>query len=50
VQSVGFEPGRASEERNLYRFETTCGWVNDKRSLIFKWTIPLSAIEPAVKS
>ncbi len=27
--------------RNLYRFETTWGWVNDDKISIFEWTIPL---------
>jgi len=28
----------SAEERNVYRFETTWGWVNDDRIFIFKWT------------
>ncbi len=31
-----------SEQTHSYRFGTTWGWVNDDRSFIFEWTIPLS--------
>ncbi len=31
----------STEDRNSYRFGTTCGYVNDNRINIFGWTIPL---------
>ncbi len=31
----------SAEQRNLYRFGTTWGWVNDDRIFLFGWTIPL---------
>ncbi len=35
------------EERNLYRFGTTLGWVNDDSILIFGWTISLKKSQNA---
>ncbi len=32
----------STEEINLYRVETTWGWVNDDRIFTFGWTTPLS--------
>jgi len=32
----------STEERNLYRFETTWGWVNGDTISIFVWTIPFT--------
>jgi len=32
----------SAEQRNLYRFGTTWGGLNDDRIFIFGWTIPLS--------
>ncbi len=31
----------STEDRNSYRFGTTSGWVNNDKSKIFVWTIPL---------
>jgi len=33
---------------DLYRFETTSWWINDDRSFIFGWTVPLSVTSEVV--
>ncbi len=39
--SSKYRPLCSAEQRNSYRFGTTCGRVNDDRIFIFGWTIPL---------
>ncbi len=42
--SSKYLPLCSAEQRNSYRFGTTCGWVNDDRIFTFGWIIPLTPI------